>query len=494
MGKNLRRKLIVFWILAAILLVAAVLRFYNIEEESLWLDECFTLSYGSKPINLLVETLKKDVHPIGYYLLQHLLIDYFGSGEMVLRILSVFFGVLSVYLTYLLGRKLFSWKEGLLAAFFVAISYTSILYSQEAKMYSMFGAFFLLSLYSFIMFLKKPSYFNILFFSISIALLLHTHVIGWVILFFYIIFYLSMFILEKKKLESTHSFFKRSMISSRFFLVLLILFLLYLPWLKMLALYQLPLLYNFLGAKLIEKLSLELLPVIMVSVLVVTFAFLALLYLILMDKIDLNRWFGNRGHTKRIFSFFSHETVLFTLILSFIVLDFLLSRYLFSSVSIVRFCFFILPLFYIVLSRVLLRMKRNKLANFLFILLILSASFELYKFYAVDSKEEFRKAAQYIEDEASPNDVLFLHRAGITKLCFDYYYSGQIDEVRVVDPGIDDHYLTERTEGKDHAYLLLSHNYHTKDYFPNRMGSLYKLESEKRFLGITIYKYTIKDD
>src|SRR3989338_8820386 len=165
-------KLAIVLVLAIILTGAGILRLYDLKEESLWLDECFTLSYSSKPINLLVETLKKDVHPIGYYLPQHLLIDNFGSGEMVLRILSVFFGVLSVYLTYLLARKIFSWKEGLLAAFFMAISYTSILYSQEAKMYGMFAAFFLLSLYSFIIFFEKPSYFNLLFFSISIALLL----------------------------------------------------------------------------------------------------------------------------------------------------------------------------------------------------------------------------------------------------------------------------------------------------------------------------------
>src|SRR3989344_3250422 len=178
MKKNLSLKLTITLLLAVILVIATILRLYDLGEESLWLDECFTLEYASKPLSLLVETIKKDVHPMGYYLPQHLLINYFGSGELVLRILSVFFGVLSVYLTFLLGKKFFSWKEGLLAAFFVAISYTSILYSQEAKMYSMFAAFFLLSFYSLVKFLEKPSYGNLLFFPLSTALLLHTHIIG----------------------------------------------------------------------------------------------------------------------------------------------------------------------------------------------------------------------------------------------------------------------------------------------------------------------------
>src|SRR3990167_811547 len=192
MSMDLRGKLFIFWILAVILLGAAALRLYNLEEESLWLDESFTLTYSSQLINDLVETLQKDVHPIGYYLPQHLLIDYFGTGEISLRILSVFFGILSVYLTYVLARKIFSWKEGLLAAFFMAISYTSILYSQEAKMYGMFAVFFLLSLYSFIRFLEKPSYFNVLFFSLSIILLLYTHIIGLALFFCFIMIYLFM--------------------------------------------------------------------------------------------------------------------------------------------------------------------------------------------------------------------------------------------------------------------------------------------------------------
>src|SRR3989344_5159426 len=256
-------KLLVFWILAIILLGAAALRLYNLEEESLWLDECFTLDYASKSFTALVETLKKDVHPIGYYLPQHLLIDHFGTGEISLRILSVFFGVLSILLTYLLARKLFSWKEGLLAAFFMSISYTSILYSQEAKMYSMFAAFFLLSLFSFIKFLEKPSYFNILFFSLSIILLLYTHIIGLALFFRFIMIYLFMFAINART-GFTKSFQFRS--SSLSFFIPMIVFLFYLPWLDILVGFQLPLLYDFLGAKLIEKLGFNLLPFIVAGV------------------------------------------------------------------------------------------------------------------------------------------------------------------------------------------------------------------------------------
>ena len=483
-------KLLVFWILAIILLGAAALRLYNLEEESLWLDECFTLDYASKSFTALVETLKKDVHPIGYYLPQHLLIDHFGTGEISLRILSVFFGVLSILLTYLLARKLFSWKEGLLAAFFMSISYTSILYSQEAKMYSMFAAFFLLSLITFIRFLERPSYFNSIFFSISMALVLYTHIIGLGVLLMYILFYATSYILREKT-NSFHSFTKKREYSlSRFYAVLTIIFLLYLPWLKILFFYQLPLLHDFLGMKLIEKTGINLLPVVLIIAVLLCLGYAIFLYLALVGKINLREICG---YLKRISSFCSSEKILFLLMLSFIILDFVLSKYLFSSVSIVRFCFFLLPFLYLTLSRILIQIKRNVLAIILFSLFILSASVELHAYYSFDSKEQFHEAAEYVESHANSADVLFLHRATIAKLCFDYYYSNNVEEVRLINPGLDDYLLLERTSGKENAYLILSHNYHTKDYFKQKLDSLYELTEEQKFIGVTVYKYKVKE-
>ncbi len=490
MRKGFQSKLIVFCILASILVGAGILRLYDLEEESLWLDECFTLDYSSKPILSLVETLKKDVHPIGYYLPQHLMVEYFGTGEISLRILSVFFGVLSVFLTYVLAKKIFSWKEGLLAAFFMSISYTSILYSQEAKMYSMFAVFFLLSIISFMRFIEKPSTFNTIFFSLSAVLLLYTHIIGLAIIAFYVLYYITSYILRKRIDLIPPFVIQKDFSLVKFYAALAIIFLLYLPWLEILTFYQLPLLYNFLGSKLIEKTGFNLLPFVVISAVLLCVLYLAALYLILKNKINFH---AIRDHSKGFFRVFSNEKFIFILILFFLVLDFLLSKYLFSSVSIVRFAFFVLPLAYLVLSRILLKLKKNSFAIILFTLFLVSASVELYMYYTVDSKEQFHEAADYIEEHASPADVLFLHRATIAKLCFDYYYSGNVEEVRLIKPGEDDHLLKERASGKRDAYLILSHNYHTKDYFTQKMDELYKFKEEKKFIGVTIYKYDVSE-
>lgn len=496
MGQNNRNKVIVAWILAVILLGAGILRLYDLEEESLWLDECFTLNYASKPLNLLVETLKKDVHPIGYYLPQQQLLDYFGASEISLRILSVFFGILSVFLTYILGRKIFTWKEGLLAAFFMSISYTAILYSQEAKMYSMFAAFFLLSLFYFIKFMGKPSFLNTLFFSVSITLLLYTHIISLVILGGYIVFYLTGYLFSFKqsrnnKLLFFSSFFEKNTFSAKFSLALLLIFVFFLPWLKILTFYQLPLLYKSLGEKFVEKIGFNFLPSAVVLIILFSCGYVLFLYLVLTKNVHLKRFVDY--YLKPIFTFLTKEKILFSLLFLFLVIDFILSEHFFSSVHIIRFGYFLLPIGYIFFSKILLRMKKNSLAAVIFILLVASASVELYIYYQVDSKEQFREAAEYMESRASPADVLFLHRAGITKQCFDYYYRGSMEEIRLVDPGNDDYLLMQRASGKENLYLLLSHNFHTKDYFKLQLDSLYPLTEEKKFIGITIYKYDVSE-
>lgn len=258
----------------------------------------------------------------------------------------------------------------------------------------------------------------------------------------------------------------------------------------MLTVYQLPRLYQSLGEKSIEKLGIDLLPFLSATAVFFVLLYFAGLYLFLKDKISLD---SLCRRSKKFFSAFSDEKIIFASLLSFIMLDLLLSQHIFSSVHVIRFSFFLLPIFYLLLSRILLKMKRNRLAVALFILFVASASFELYRYYTIDSKEQFQEAAEYIEARASPADVLFLHRATIAKLCFDYYYSGDVEEVRLIDPGKDDRLLIERAAGKRDAYLVLSHNYHTKDYFKQKFDSLYGFTEEKKFIGVTIYKYEVSE-
>jgi len=127
-------------LLTAILLLAALLRFYRLDAQSLWNDEGNSARIAERTTDLILEGAEGDIHPPGYYLLLHYWRALFGQSEFALRSLSVAAGLASVVFTYMLGRRLFGEWAGLIAAFLGTISPLGIYYSQEARMYALLGA------------------------------------------------------------------------------------------------------------------------------------------------------------------------------------------------------------------------------------------------------------------------------------------------------------------------------------------------------------------
>jgi len=61
-------------------------------------------------------------YPYGYTILSMLSFLFFGFNELAARLPSMFFSVLIIFTTYLLAKKLFNEKIGLISAFFAAIN------------------------------------------------------------------------------------------------------------------------------------------------------------------------------------------------------------------------------------------------------------------------------------------------------------------------------------------------------------------------------------
>jgi 4-amino-4-deoxy-L-arabinose transferase-like glycosyltransferase len=127
-------------LLLAILLLAAFLRFYRLDAQSLWNDEGNSARLAERSLRLIVEGAAGDIHPPGYYLLLHYWRALFGQSEFALRSVSVVAGLAMILFTYLLGRRLFRETIGLIAAFIGAISPFAIYYAQEARMYALLAA------------------------------------------------------------------------------------------------------------------------------------------------------------------------------------------------------------------------------------------------------------------------------------------------------------------------------------------------------------------
>lgn len=129
------------WILVAITIVAAALRFVNISSQSYWLDESqavheFHLSFGA----MLSAWSSYEWNGPLYFVIGWPWAKLFGTGEVGLRSLSALLGVAVVPLIYLCGRELVSRRAGLVAAALTAVNPFMIWYSQEAREYMLLMA------------------------------------------------------------------------------------------------------------------------------------------------------------------------------------------------------------------------------------------------------------------------------------------------------------------------------------------------------------------
>ncbi len=153
-----------------ILFLAFVLRLISIDQ-SFWLDEATSgLTVRNLSFSQIIENFSPgDFHPPLYYLVLKVWSIFWGSSEIALRSLSVIFGVLSVYLTYLIAGA-FGKKAGLLSATLLAVNGLHIYYSQEARMYSMSVFFVLFLIYLFMRTLSSKKLIYWFFFSFILCL------------------------------------------------------------------------------------------------------------------------------------------------------------------------------------------------------------------------------------------------------------------------------------------------------------------------------------
>ena len=173
-------------LLAALLVIIALgaaLRVYELDADSLWLDEASSVKFSRDSLSGIIETTARDVHPPLYYFALHYWMNLFGDSETAARLLSALFGILALPVTYLLASRLFDRATALLATALLALSRFHLEFSQEARMYSLLCLLGLLSFYFFIRLLEDKSNRLVLAGYIAAsALMMYTHVYSFFIL------------------------------------------------------------------------------------------------------------------------------------------------------------------------------------------------------------------------------------------------------------------------------------------------------------------------
>ncbi len=129
-----------YGILAGGLAVYAALAFATITKFSVWFDEAFGAYLIRFDFWQVTTYTAADVHPPLYYWFLKLWSMVFGTGEVGLRSMSIFFGGVAIIFAYLLVKRLFGRRAAIFSLLLMALSPMFIRYSQEMRMYTLVAA------------------------------------------------------------------------------------------------------------------------------------------------------------------------------------------------------------------------------------------------------------------------------------------------------------------------------------------------------------------
>lgn len=125
-------------VLMAVVAAAVLLQFLGLTQDSLWLDELFSI-WGSRTDSLavVVDRLRPDVHPPLYQSILWAWMQAFGEGERATRLLSACFGVAASGACFFGVRRRLGREQAWLATALFAACYTVLLYGRTVRSYEM---------------------------------------------------------------------------------------------------------------------------------------------------------------------------------------------------------------------------------------------------------------------------------------------------------------------------------------------------------------------
>lgn len=169
-----------------IMLIGLLIRLMSIDKPfGLWNDEYVSWYISQKPlIGEFFDAVYKNCHMPFYYFYLKCWTAIFGNQDLALRVSSVFPSILGVMTMFFVGKKLKDSHTGLVCAILTAFSGFMIYFAQEVRFYSILFLFSAFAILVTLKLLEKQSYTNYLLFYISNVLVMFTHTIGFVFVFF----------------------------------------------------------------------------------------------------------------------------------------------------------------------------------------------------------------------------------------------------------------------------------------------------------------------
>lgn len=164
------------WLAVCLTVVAGLLRFSTLTDQSFWVDEATTVHEVGRSLGQMLHLVSHyESTPPLYFLVAWVWTRVFGAGEAGIRSLSALAGTGLVPVTYLCGKQLVSRRAGLAAAALVTVSPFLIWYSQEARSYMLFALLGALSFLFWARLLRRGATADLVGWTVCSSLAVLTH-------------------------------------------------------------------------------------------------------------------------------------------------------------------------------------------------------------------------------------------------------------------------------------------------------------------------------
>ncbi len=385
-------------LLTLIIVLGVILRFYNLDFQSVWLDEIHTLNEANPSLSfseVYNSLLNSEQMPPLYFYSLYYIFKVFGYTTFVARFFSAIIGVFSVYGMYLFGKELINKKIGLISALLLVINPFHLYYSQEARPYILLFLFSIFSFYYFVKFLKQTNYKYSIYYGVFTGLMLLSHFFGMFVLFSQLFIFMFFLIINEK--QKRNKFLILSLISG------LIISILFLPAIKVLI--KISEIKEFwIPAPTLDAYTLIFKEFFgnseMVLCLLGIFIFFYFVKLANEKQILVNTY--TIVNNKIVLSF-----VILLPWISIVLLVPLIRSYLTVPMIISRYFIVVLPAILIIVSIGISHFK-NKIIQFsllgLFIVFSITDIFIIKKYHFVTTKSQFREGSQFINDNNKSNN------------------------------------------------------------------------------------------
>ena len=470
------------YILLLIILLGAVLRIYDLDGESLWLDELYSIEISK---NSLLGILKEiyadnDNHPPLYYLILHYWMKAFGDSALAVRFLSVIFGVLSIAAIYEVARRLFSKNTALLSALILATSAFYVKYSQDARGYSLMAFLSLLSIYFFLKLLDNRTKRAAAIYILTSLLLIYTHYYALLLILAQNIFFLTLYILMR---DGNLLSFRRWLVCQVIIVVL------YLPQLFFLTRVTALQEGYWLKAPNWKSIPGTILQYSGSWPLFILFSILSLFALISPGFIFRRRSLG--GYVEYLYersgiSSLNYLQKLYLLILWLlvpIILPFLISV-LITPVYHVRYTMASAGALFILVSKGAWNIGNKKLTLILAGLILILSLFSVSDYYREVHKHQWREAVLYLESQADEGDPVFVFPDYDIKSGNYYLKRGDLELIELSPES-----LTVLRKGDEFWVIISALSATDEDYLTNELLGNFSLESIEEFKKLKVYHY-----